>query len=105
MAKESQGNPDAVSYAGAVGLMQVKPETASEVLGRPVTAEELKDPEFNIMVGTMYYAKLKREKGSTEDALGAYNQGPNADWRSIPESVEYVDTLTTCLRNGTLPTW
>jgi len=105
MAKESQGDPNAVSPAGAVGLMQVKPETASELLGRPVSAEELKDPEFNIMVGTMYYAKLKKEKGSEEDALGSYNQGPNSNWRSIPESVEYVGSIKTAKNQNRLPTW
>jgi hypothetical protein len=106
MAKESQGNPEAVSWAGAVGLMQVKPETASELLGRTVTADELKNnPELNIQVGVMYFAKMMKEKGNTEDALGAYNQGPNANWRSIPESVDYVDSIMTSLENGTLPSW
>lgn len=106
MAKESQGNPYAVSSAGAVGLMQIKPETASEMAGRPVSAEELKNnPELNIELGTKYFAKMLREKGNLEDALGAYNQGPNANWRSIPESIDYVNSIMTALRNGTLPHW
>lgn len=106
MAKESQGNPRLVSPAGAAGLMQVKPETASELLGRRVTQEELlNDPELNIKVGVMYFSKMMKEKGSLEDALGAYNQGPNANWRSIPESIDYVDAIISSLKNGTLPTW
>ncbi|NRF67833.1 transglycosylase SLT domain-containing protein [Aquincola sp. S2] len=106
MAKESQGDPNATSSAGAVGLMQVKPETASELLGRPVTAEELKsNPELNIEVGTMYLKKMMDEKGSLEDALGGYNQGPNADWRSIPESQNYVQEIMDALGSGSLPSW
>ncbi len=106
MAKESQGNSDAVSWAGAAGLMQVKPGTASEVAGRTVSEEELRaDPELNIRLGIAYLAKMMREKGNLEDALGAYNQGPNANWRAIAESQEYVRTITASLRTGTLPTW
>lgn len=106
IAQESQGDSHAVSPAGAVGLMQVKPETASELLGRHVTAEELKnDPELNIKVGTMYFAKLMEEKGSLEDALGAYNQGPYADWRSTSEGTHYVSVITNALDSGTLPQW
>jgi len=107
MAKESQGDPSLVSWAGAAGLMQVKPETASELLGRPVTMEELlNNPELNIEVGVKYFAKMLEAKGGNlEDALGAYNQGPNANWRSINESVDYVDKIMSALRNGTLPTW
>lgn len=106
MAKESQGNPTLISPAGAVGLMQVKPETASGLLGRRVTAEELiNNPELNIQVGTMYFAQLLRDKGNLDDALGAYNQGPNANWRAIPESIDYVGSITTSLKEKKLPTW
>lgn len=107
MAKESQGDPSLISWAGAVGLMQVKPGTASEMLGREVTADELiRNPELNIEAGIKYFAKMLADKGGNlEDALGAYNQGPGANWRSIPESVDYVEKIMAALRNGTLPTW
>ncbi len=105
IAKESQGDPSLVSPAGAVGLMQIKPDTASGLLGRRVTAEELFDPEFNIRVGTMYFGQLLHDKGNVNDALGAYNQGPNANWRAIPESIDYVGSITTSLKEKKLPTW
>lgn len=107
MAKESQGDPNAVSSAGAVGLLQIKPETAREIANDPtISAEDLKDPELNIELGTKYFAKMLAEKnGNLEDALGAYNQGPNAHWQSIPESQDYVASIMESLRTGTLPTW
>lgn len=106
MAKESQGDPNAVSWAGAVGLMQVKPGTASELAGRTVTAEELRtNTTLNIDLGAKYLRKMLDEKGNLPDALGAYNQGPNANWRAIPESREYVASIMRSVETGELPTW
>ncbi|TQV65656.1 lytic transglycosylase domain-containing protein [Exilibacterium tricleocarpae] len=106
MAKESQGDTNAVSSAGAVGLLQLKPATASEMAGRQISAEALKqDPELNIQLGTAYLARMIDEKGSLEDALGAYNQGPNADWRSSAEGRDYVKSIMESLQTGQLPSW
>ena len=68
--------------------------------------EELKNnPELNMELGAKYFAKMLKEKGSVEDALGAYNQGPNANWQSIPESQDYVKSIMEAYKGGTLPTW
>jgi soluble lytic murein transglycosylase-like protein len=78
---ESQFRPEAVSRRGAVGLMQLLPGTAEEVatnLGLIWHRELLTDPKANIELGLRYMALLKKQFGSEEDALTAYNMGPGA---------------------------
>ncbi|HEY0306131.1 MAG TPA: lytic transglycosylase domain-containing protein, partial [Longimicrobiales bacterium] len=92
MRQESWFNPQAVSGANAVGLMQVVPSTGralarGENVGN-VTAETLKDPEINIRLGTKFLADLMRTWQSRTDAvLAAYNAGPTRmeRWRRFPE--------------------
>ncbi|XEG81608.1 lytic transglycosylase domain-containing protein [Edwardsiella tarda] len=70
---ESGGNPNAVSKAGAAGLMQLMPETASDY---GLSSSERFDPMKSMMVGTMHFNRLLRKyKGNYEDALRAYNWG------------------------------
>ena len=81
MLQESGGSAEAVSWSGAVGLMQVMPRdgiAASFICGsqpcfssRPST-EELLDPAFNIEYGTRMLAGLLNKKGSMREALYAY---------------------------------
>jgi soluble lytic murein transglycosylase len=77
---ESGGRVDAVSRAGARGLMQVMPGTASRVceeLGLPSPSRsDLFDPEINIRIGSYYLAKMLAKFGDVCLALGAYNAGP-----------------------------
>ncbi|MBM3277985.1 MAG: lytic transglycosylase domain-containing protein [Candidatus Handelsmanbacteria bacterium] len=84
---ESGGNPRAVSRAGAAGLMQLMPATASE-LG---VADRF-DPEQNIASGTRYLRSLMDRFHSTEVALWAYNAGPEAveQGRMPRETRQYV---------------
>ena len=79
---ESAFDSYAVSPAGAMGLMQVMPATGrwlverrGEKLGRTT---HLFDPELNIELGTSYLAELIEQFGSVDEALVAYNAGPNA---------------------------
>lgn len=75
--QESAGNPKAVSPVGALGLMQIMPDTAKEIakeLG--IEKYDLKDPETNVKFGTYYLTKkLKEFKGDLNLALAAYNAG------------------------------
>ena len=71
---ESRGNPKAVSRAGCIGLMQVKPSTG-RMLG--YSRAELFDPEKNVEAGTRYLEMLVDKTGHIEDALAAYNCGPS----------------------------
>jgi len=78
--EESAFDKEAISRAGARGLMQLLPITAKEV------AQELKLPEVswdgldvpsvNITLGARYLAKLLQEFGDLALALAAYNAGP-----------------------------
>jgi soluble lytic murein transglycosylase-like protein len=71
---ESGFLPGVVSPQGAVGLMQVMPET-----GRRYGAEDLYDPRTNLEVGSRYFrGLLDLYAGDLELALAAYNAGPAA---------------------------
>lgn len=77
IAQESSGRADAVSEVGAVGLMQIMPETAKEIaeeLG--VTEYDLTDAATNVRFGMHYLLKLLRAFGGDKElALTAYHSG------------------------------
>jgi soluble lytic murein transglycosylase len=99
--QETVFQPDAVSHAGAVGLMQVLPKTG-RVLARKVKVRyarrKLFDPEYNLRLGTVYFRDLVNQFGSTEAALAAYNAGEDrvvvwkAD-RQYEEMPEFVESI------------
>ena len=101
---ESGWDEDAVSSAGAIGLMQVMPETALSLnsLG-VVSADEydpnaLEDPVVNIEYDCAYLGYLQDRLSSLDEIVAAYNAGIGsvlgwiADGGSIPEGIEYAET-------------
>ena len=90
---ESGFRPDAVSPKGAVGVMQVMPQTAASY---GVSREELFDPDICIRVGLTYFKEMLHQFERVDLALAAYNAGPtrvvDAGHRipRIRETVDYV---------------
>ena len=87
--QESLYRADAGSSAGALGLMQLLPETArltARRAGLPApTRAQLLIPAVNIPLGSEYLAGLvERFEGETALAAAAYNAGPNAARRWLP---------------------
>jgi soluble lytic murein transglycosylase len=100
MRQESAFLPDAVSHAGAVGLMQVLPKTAphlSKRLNLRYSRAKLFDPDYNVQLGTLYLADLIDQFG-TEGALAAYNAGEDRSklWKSeknYDDVAEFVESI------------
>jgi peptidoglycan lytic transglycosylase len=117
--QESTFQPDAVSHANAIGLMQLLPKTG-KILARQIKVRYVKnklfDPEYNIELGMVYIANLVQQFGSLEAAAAAYNAGEDriAAWKAernyeeIPELVESIpftetrDYVQIVLRNAQL---
>ena len=82
MRQESSFDPDAVSGARAVGLLQLMPETARKIaaeVGTPFDERRLRSPAVNLDLGGRYLAKMLHAfKSSVPLAAAAYNAGPRA---------------------------
>lgn len=88
--QESLYRPDAVSSAGAVGLLQMLPETARRTARRaqhPVPRPaDLLNPEINVRLGAAHLKELIDQFGGQVPlALAGYNAGPGAALRWLPE--------------------
>jgi soluble lytic murein transglycosylase-like protein len=105
VAVESAYEPSAVSRRGALGLMQVIPETAQRYGvtddAKRTVAQKLLDPAINISVGTRYLRDLLALFADDLSlALAAYNAGEAAVQRydnkvpPFPETQEYVKLVT-----------
>ena len=87
---ESGFDSGAVSHAGAVGLMQIMPDTfawlTNEMLFDHLDEGMLYDPETNIKYGTYYLSRLYDRYGDWALALAAYNggQGNVDEWLEDP---------------------
>lgn len=98
MRQESRFESEAVSPAGAVGLMQLMPGTARRLAGGPVSRRRLYDPETNIRLGARYLAQLlQRYGGETEKAVASYNAGPGhmEEWSAQGgrDPAEFVESI------------
>ena len=87
--RESELKPDAISPAGARGLMQIMPATAKDVakeIDIPYESERLtSDWKYNATLGTAYLSQLiDKYEGSYVLAFAAYNAGPH-------RVVEWID--------------
>lgn len=107
MRQESRFNPNAKSPKGAVGLMQVMPNTAKEIarkLGETYSPSRLAEPDTNIRYGTYYLSSTQNQLDSSIVlATAGYNAGASRartwqpEYGSLPadqyiESIPYVET-------------
>ena len=103
---ESRFDPNVISSAGAVGLMQLLPETGRFVArrtgGEDFVVADLRDPDINVRYGTWLLAYLRdRYDGDLRTALAAYHAGPGSvdEWRlddrgiAFPETQAYLDEV------------
>lgn len=107
MRQESGGQEDVISWAGAMGLMQVMPDTYDDLRGRYNLGDDPFDPHNNILAGTAYLREMYDRFGSP-GFLAAYNAGPNrvdaylSNGRALPsETVNYVASIAPSLGPGT----
>ncbi|MBE5073079.1 lytic transglycosylase domain-containing protein [Erythrobacteraceae bacterium E2-1 Yellow Sea] len=79
--QESQFAQNAISHAGARGLMQLMPGTAREQAGKLgmnyMSADLIDSPSYNVQLGSAYFERmLSYYNGSYPLAVAAYNAGP-----------------------------
>jgi peptidoglycan lytic transglycosylase len=96
--QESKFDADARSDAGAVGLMQLQPETAKGIAlrtgGSRFRVDDLTNPEINVRYGSWYLRHLLDKYGDEELALAAFNAGQgNVDsWRREGKGIAFAET-------------
>lgn len=106
MRAESAGNVRAISSAGAMGLMQIMPDTWADLRVRHRLGSDPYDPRDNIQAGTAYLREMYDRYGSP-GFLAAYNAGPGryeeylSGGRSLPaETRAYVAALAPFVGGG-----
>lgn len=107
---ESAGDVRAVSSAGAMGLMQVMPDTWAGLRVRYQLGRDPYQPRDNILAGTAYMRELWDRYGNVAAMLAAYNAGPGrydehrSTGRPLPaETRAYVAALAPILGGATAP--
>jgi D-alanyl-D-alanine carboxypeptidase len=103
MRQESGGQEDVISRAGAMGLMQVMPDTYDGLKGQYGLGDDPFDPHNNILAGTAYLKEMYDRFGAP-GFLAAYNAGPNrldsylTTGRALPgETINYVAAIAPSL--------
>jgi D-alanyl-D-alanine carboxypeptidase len=106
MHQESGGEEQAVSPVGAMGLMQVMPETYEGLRQRYGLGDDPYDPHNNVLAGTAYIREMYDRYGAP-GFLAAYNAGPDrvdlylAGSANLPdETVNYLAAITPNLGNA-----
>jgi hypothetical protein len=109
MQAESTGDTGALSPKGAMGLMQVMPETYAELRFRYDLGTDPYEPRNNILAGAAYLREM-RDRFGPDGFLAAYNAGPARydDYlkrgRALPEETcNYVATLAPVIGVPGLP--
>ncbi len=103
---ESGWNENAQSRAGAVGLMQVMPDTAKSVSEtgavdtKKYSPSNLTDPATNIEYGSALLSYLQENLSTTNEVIAAYNAGlstvqgwlANSDTNNVVDEITYPET-------------
>ena len=99
MRAENHGDAKSVSEKGAIGLMQVMPQTYAELRAKYGLGSDPFDPRDNILAGAAYLAEMFASYGSP-GFLAAYNAGPRRYEQHLlggrqlpPETTDYVARL------------
>jgi soluble lytic murein transglycosylase len=96
--QESRFRVDAKSSSGAIGLMQLRPETAKGIAirtgGSRFTTSDLYNAEINVRYGSWYLRHLLNKYDDEKLALAAYNAGQhNVDtWRAEGRGIQFSET-------------
>lgn len=95
---ESRFDAFAVSPAGAMGLMQIRPSTGKALAAKIGMAwhgaRTLLDPAANVRLGIAYLASMRRRFRSLEIALAAYNWGPGEIRRRVESGVDVPESYS-----------
>lgn len=108
---ESGWDANATSEAGAVGLMQLLPATAEELVsfgyvdGSAYSPQNLTDPATNIEFGCAYLQFLQANLDSEDEVIAAYNAGigtvhtwSSYGYESFEEAIQYPETAAYLVR-------
>ena len=101
--EESRYNAEIVSYAGAIGLMQIMPATGQHIANRlkmpKFSKNMLYQPDLNVQMGTWYMKSLMDQFDNNHALVaGAYNGGPGRmrRWikaKQIPDLDEFIEDI------------